>query len=152
MPSNDSIMWKRIQTLYLATATGLVISLFFCRFATDLGSTGDDAIIRYYEKTSYLLMLIMLLTAHIFAICTFKSPMLQARVSMIAALATIGFQVWLGIDYFMYNDQMTFSVTMLFPLLCSFLDFLAGRSAMIDSFTIQTVQRRKNQLKNRKRK
>ena len=144
-------MWKSIQTLYLGIATLLMAALFFCNFATIIGPDGAEVTIRYYEKTSYLLMLIMLLTAHIFAICTFKSPMLQARVSMMAALATIGFQVWLGIDYFMYHDQMTFSVTMLFPLLCSFLDFLAGRSAMIDSFTIQTVQRRKNQLKNRKR-
>ena len=137
-------MWKRIQTLYLAISTALVVALFFCRFATDLA---EGEIIRYYEKTSYLLMLIMLLTAHVFAICTYKSPMLQARVSIIAALAMLGFQIWLGIDFFLYKSQMTFSVTMLFPLLMSFLNFLAGRSAMIDGFTVQAAHRRMNQRK-----
>lgn len=140
-------MWKRIQTLYLAISTGLVVSLFFCRFGTDLTETGDDAVIMYYEYIPYLLMLIMLLTANVFAICTYKSPMLQARVSIIAALAMLGFQIWLGIDFFLYKSQMTFSVTMLFPLLMSFLNFLAGRSAMIDGFTVQAAHRRMNQRK-----
>ena len=105
-------MWNRIQTLYLAISTALVVALFFCRFATDLA---EGEIIRYYEKTSYLLMLIMLLTAHVFAICTYKSPMLQARVSIISALALIGFQIWLGVDFLMYMNDFSFSVTMLFP-------------------------------------
>ena len=140
-------MWKRIQTLYLSISTALVLSMFFCRFATDLA---DNEIIRYYEKTSYLLMLIMLLTAHVFAICTFKSPMLQARVSIISALALAGFQIWLGIDFLTYMDDFSFSVTMLFPLLAAFLDFLAGHSAMVDEFTIQAVKRRKNQKRNNK--
>ena len=140
-------MWKRIQTLYLAISTALVVALFFCRFATDLT---EGEIIRYYEKTSYLLMLIMLLTAHVFAICTYKSPMLQARVSIISALALIGFQIWLGVDFLMYMKEFSFSVTMLFPIPAAFLDFLAGHSAMVDEFTIQAVKRRKNQKKNRK--
>lgn len=140
-------MWKRIQTLYLAISTALVVALFFCRFATDLA---EGEIIRYYEKTSYLLMLIMLLTAHVFAICTYKSPMLQARVSIISALALIGFQIWLGVDFLMYMNDFSFSVTMLFPIPAAFLDFLAGHSAMVDEFTIQAVKRRKNQKKNRK--
>ena len=142
-------MWKRIQTLYLAVSTGLIISLFFCKFATQAGIDGDDAVIRYYEKTSYLLMLIMLLTAHIFAICTYKTPMLQARVSVISALALAGFQIWLGIDFLIYRNELAFSVTMLFPLLGAFLDFLAGHNAMVDEFTITAVKRRKNQKKNK---
>ena len=150
MPINDYAMWKRIQTLYLAISTALIVALFFCKFATDLGSTGDDASIWYYEKTSYLLMLIMLLTAHIFAICTYKSPMLQARVSIISALALVGFQIWLGIDFLMYMNELSFSVTMLFPLPAAFLDFLAGHSAMVDEFTIQAVKRKKNQKRNHK--
>ena len=140
-------MWKRIQTLYLAISTGLIIALFFSRFGTDLNETGDEAVIMYYEYIPYLLMLIMLLTANVFAICSFKSPMLQARISMISALAMLGFQIWLAIDFFTYQGQMTFSVTMLFPLLVTFLNFLAGRSAMIDGFTIQAAQRKINPRK-----
>ena len=144
-------MWKRIQTLYLAISTALVVSMFFCRFATDPAQTGDDAVIMYYEYIPYLLMLIMLLTANVFSICTYKSPMLQARVSMISALAMFGFQIWLGIDFFMYQDQMTFSITMLFPLLIAFLNFLAGQRAMLDAFTIQAARRKINQGKKKRK-
>ena len=106
----------------------------------------------YYEYIPYLLMLIMLLTADIFAICSFKSPMLQARISMISALVSLGFMVWLGFEFLMYKEQMVFSVTMLFPLLIAFLNFLAGRSAMLDGLTIQVARRKQNQLRNRKRR
>ena len=106
----------------------------------------------YYEYIPYLLMLIMLLTADIFAICSFKSPMLQARISMISALVSLGFMVWLGFEFLMYKEQMVFSVTMLFPLLGAFLDFMAGHNAMVDEVTITAVNRRKNQKKNRSHK
>lgn len=145
-------MWKRIQTLYLAISTGLIISLFFCRYATDLTLTGRESVIMYYEYMPYLLMLIMLLTANIFAVCSFKAPMLQARVSMISALISLGFMIWLGIEFLMYKNQMVFSVTMLFPLLIAFLDFIAGRNAMLDGFTIQAAQRRRNQARHNKKR
>lgn len=142
-------MWKRIQTLYLAISTGLTASLFFCRYATDMTLTGNESVIMYYEYIPYLLMLIMLLTADIFAICSFKSPMLQARISMISALVSLGFMVWLGFEFLMYKEQMVFSVTMLFPLLIAFLNFLAGRSAILDGLTIHVARRKQNQLRNR---
>ena len=139
-------MWKRIQILYLAISTALVVALFFCRFATDLA---DGEIIRYYEKTSYLLMLIMLLTAHVFAICTYKSPMLQARVSIISALALIGFQIWLGVDFLMYMKEFSFSVTMLFPLAAAFLDFIAARASLVDEMTVQSIRAIKTKRRKR---
>jgi hypothetical protein len=145
-------MWKRIQTLYLAISTGLIVSLFLCRYATDITLTGKEAVIMYYEYMPYLLMLIMLLTANIFAICSFKAPLLQARVSMISALVSLGFMVWLGIEFLLYRNQMIFSVTMLFPLLIAFLNFLAGRNAMVDGFTIRAAQRRRNQARNNNNK
>ena len=151
MPRNNIIMWKRIQTLYLALSTGLTASLFFCRYATDLTLTGSESVIMYYEYIPYLLMLIMLLTADVFAICSFKTPMLQARISMISALVSLGFMIWLGFEFLMYKSQMIFSVTMLFPLLIAFLNFLAGRSAMLDGFTIQVARRKRNQARNKKR-
>ena len=144
-------MLKRIQTLYLAVSTALILSMFFCKFGTIIGETGSDAVIRYYEKTAYLLMNIMLLTANIFALFNFKNPLLQGRVSLIAGMLMIGFQVWLGVDYLTYKDQMIFSVTILFPLLEAFLNIMAARSAMIDGVTVQAIHnRRKGFLKRRK--
>ena len=145
-----NIMWKRIQNLYLLVSTALIVALFFCKVGTVSGETGSDASVSYYEITSYLIMNIMLLTANILALCTLKNPLLQARVCIIAGLLMVGFQIWLAVDFFRFKDSMVFSVTMLFPLLEAFLNFMAGRNAMIDGFTVQAVQR-KNQ-KSRKTK
>ena len=60
---------------------------------------------------------------------------------IIAALLAIGFQIWLGTDYLIHKGEMTFSITILFPLLAAFLDVLAARSAMTDEMMV-AVQKR----------
>lgn len=132
-------MWKRIQTIYTAIATLLIVAMFFCRFATILGPEGSELKIMYYEKISYLIMLIMLMTAGICAVFTYKNGYLQARVCMLTALMLIGFQIWLGVDFFRFRGEMIFSVTMLFPLVAAVLNVLAARNAIVDAMTIQTA-------------
>lgn len=132
-------MWKRIQTIYTAIATLLIVAMFFCRFATILGPEGSELKIMYYEKISYLIMLIMLMTAGICAVFTYKNGYLQARVCMLTALMLIGFQIWLGVDFFRFRGEMVFSVTMLFPLVAAILNVLAARNAIVDAMTIQTA-------------
>ena len=132
-------MWQRIQTLYIAVATGLMAAMFFCNFATILGPEGDEVTIRYYEKSSYLVLMIMILAAQICAFFSFKSWFLQARVSAIAGLLLIGFQIWLGIDFFRMRNNMIFNITGVFPIAAAILDILAARAAMIDQLTLTAV-------------
>ena len=132
-------MFKRIQNLFLIISTALIASMFFCRMYTQPGIEGSDAVMRYYENIPYLLINIMLLTANIFAIFNFKNPVLQARVSVIGGLLMVAFQIWLAITFFKYKDMVIFSVTMLFPLLEAFLNFMAARSAMINGVTVQAA-------------
>lgn len=136
-------MFKRIQNLFLAASTALIIAMFFCKMYTQPGIEGSDAVMRYYENIPYLLINIMLLTANIFAIFNFKNPILQARVSVIGGLLMVAFQIWLGITFFRYQDLVIFSVSMLFPLLEAFLNFMAARSAMIDGVTVQAARNRR---------
>ena len=143
------IMWQRIQTLYLGISTALIFSMFFCTFATIIGPEGAEATIAYREKLPYLTLMVMLMTAHIAATASFKAFFLQARVSIIAGLLAIGFQIWLGIDILRNLDEMSFSVTALFPLAACILDFMAAKRSMVDEMTVQAVKsarkaRRKN--------
>lgn len=133
-------MWQRIQTLYFAIATGLVASMFFSNIATVIGPGGEELGIRYYEKTSYLVLMIMILTAQICALFSYKSRFLQARVSIISALLLIGFQIWLGIDFLRMKDEMVFNITGVFPVACAILDILATRAALIDEMTLSAVK------------
>lgn len=143
-------MWQRIQTLYLGIATALIVSMFFCRFATILGPEGTEEFIRYYEKMPFLVLLIMLTAAHISAIGSYKMFILQARVAMISGLLALGFQIWLVYDFFCYKDVMTFSITMLFPGVAAFLDIIAAKAAMVDEATMAGIKAIKKIKKNRK--
>lgn len=133
-------MWHRIQTILLGISSILIVSMFFFNFVTIAGPDGTEIHIRYYEKMPYLVLMIMLTSAHVAAAGCFKSPILQARVAIIAALLSIGFQAWIGLDVITNRHDMSFSFTALFPLIVSFLDFIAARAAMVDGFTYTAVK------------
>lgn len=133
-------MWQKIQTLYIGIATALTVSMFFSRMATIIGPEGSELVIRYYEKVPYLVMLIMLLTAGICAIFSYKSRLLQARVCILTALMLLGFQIWLGIDFLRFRNDMVFSITLLFPLVSSALNIIAARGNLVDEMTLQAVK------------
>ena len=82
----------------------------------------------------------MLITAHIAATASFKVPFLQARVAMIAALMSLGFQIWLGVDILRYMNEMTFHLTALFPLAAAALNFMAAKRALVEEMTIKAVK------------
>jgi len=144
-------MWQRIQTLYLAIATGLAASMFFCNLAEIIGQGGEILEIRYYEKTAYLVLMIMILTAQICALFSFKARFLQARVCMISSLLLIGFQIWLGIDFIRMKNDMVFNISGVFPIAAAILDILAARAAMIDELTITAIGSARKARKARRR-
>ena len=137
-------MWKRIQTLYLGTSTALILSMFFCKFATIIGPAGEELSIGYHEKLPYLVMLIMLFTAQVAATASFKVPFLQARVAMIASLMSLGFQIWLTVDIIRFFNEMTFHITALFPLASAVLNFMAAKRALVEEMTITAVKSMKS--------
>lgn len=144
-------MWQRIQTLYLGISTALIFSMFFCTFATIIGPAGEELTIGYYEKLPYLVMLIMLFTAHVAATASFKAFFLQARVAMIAALMSVGFQIWLTIDLIRFHDEMTFSLTFIFPFAAAILDVMAAKRSLVDEMTITAVKSVKSSRRKRKK-
>jgi hypothetical protein len=124
--------------------------MFFCIFATIIGPDGAEVTIAYREKMPYLVLLIMLITAHIAATASYKTFFLQARVSIIAGLLAFGFQTWIGIDILRNMDDMSFSFTALFPLAAGALDFMAAKRSMVDEMTVTAVQSARKARKKRK--
>ena len=122
--------------------------MFFCRFATIIGPDGTEEVIRFYEKMPFLVLLIMLATAHIAATASYKTFFLQARVSVIAGLLALGFQTWIIVDCIRFWNGMSFSVAVLFPSAAAFLDFMSAKKSMVDEMTVQAI---KGIRKNRKK-
>lgn len=141
------IMWKSIQTLYLSIATVLMAALFFCSFATIIGPDGTEITIRYYEKTPYLVLMIMTLTAHVCAVFSYKLRFLQARVCIITALLALGMQIWFFMDFMKFRHDMVFSITMVFPLVMTILDVMAARNSLVDEMTVSAVKSVRKSLK-----
>lgn len=121
--------------------------MFFCDFATIIGPNGVEAVIAYREKLPYLVLMIMLLTAHIAATASFKAFFLQARVSVIAGLLALGYQAWIAIDILRNMNEMTFSFTAIFPLAAAIMDLMAAKRSMVDELTVQTIRQARKMRK-----
>ena len=142
-------MWKSIQTLYLGISTVLMAVLFFCNFATIVGPDGTELSIRYYEKTPYLVLMIMTLTAHVCAVFSYKLKFLQARVCIITALLALGMQTWFFMDFLKFRHDMVFSITMTFPIVMTILDVMAARNSLVDEMTVSAARSVRKTLKRR---
>ena len=121
--------------------------MFFSRLATIIGPGGEELDIMYFEKLPYIVMLIMLLTAGICAVFCHKFPLLQARVCVLSALMLLGFQLWLGVDFIRFHNDMVFSITLIFPIVGAILNIMAARKALIDGMTLQAVKSLKKSRK-----
>lgn len=143
-------MWQRIQTLYLAVATALLTSMFFCKFATILGPDGVETTIRYFEKVPYLVLLAVALAGNAFSLFAFKIRIPQMRVATVVALILLAFQIWIIVDVVRGWNEMVFSVTALFPLVAMVLDILAARNIMLDEAMVQSASRLRASKRRRK--
>ena len=134
-------MWQRIQTLYLALATALLSSMYFCKFATIVGPEGSELNIMYWEKIPYLVLLTLCAAGNLFSLFAFKIRMPQMRVATASAILLLAFQCWIVVDFASLWNEMTFSVTALFPLVAAILDILAARSILLDEAMVQSSAR-----------
>lgn len=144
-------MWQRLQTLYLGLACALLGALFFSKLATIVGADGATETVGFCDKKGYLFCLIMVFTANMLALLTFKVRMLQMRVCILSALMLLGFQIWIGVDFFNMKGQMVYSLTAVYPLVSSILDVLAARSVFMDEAMVRESNRLRRKKKNRKR-
>ena len=140
-------MWQRVQTLYLAIATGLVVALFFSTMAVAIGSDGALAPIKYTESTPFLCLMIGILVVNFLALVTFKSRVLQYRLTVLVSLLLIGFQAWLAVRYFTAPDGIVFKFTAVFPIVAAIFDILAARGILSDQLMVESFSRLRSKKK-----
>ena len=146
------IMWQRIQTLYLAIATGLAVALFFCVKAFSLGPGGVHAEeFKYIQFIPYLVLLIVITILQLIALFTFNVRVLQMRTAVLAGILLVALQAWLAVDYFATSDTLIFKWTTIFPLVAAICDFLAARYIFRDQLLVESITRLRSRKKNHKR-
>ena len=135
-------MWQRIQTLYLAIATGLIISMFFTLKAVIPASDGGIAeSFRYVSYWPYLILLVVITILDILALTGWKFRIFQMRTAILAALVTLALQAWLAVDYFTAAEGLVFRVTAIFPIVAVILDLLAARKIYADQLLVESMSR-----------
>ena len=141
-------MWQRIQTLYLAIATGLVVTLFFCVKSFMMGPGGSHIEeVKYISFIPYAILLAIATILQVIALLTFSVRVLQMRTAVLSALILLGLQGWLVFDYLTAADGVLFRWTAILPLLAAILDFMAARRILRDQLLVESISR----LRSRKR-
>ena len=144
-------MWQRLQTLYLALATGLVVTLFFSLKSFTIGPGGAHAEeLTYVQFFPYLILLILITLLQVMAIVTFKARLLQMRTASLAGILLIALQAWLTLDNFTADDIWVFSWTAVFPVVAAICDFLAARRIFSDQLVVESLSHLRSRKKNRK--
>ena len=132
-------MWQRVQTLYLAISTILIAVMLFSNEAVCLGSDGAVAdAIRFTDKVSHLIMLIIILLLNFMALTIVKHRVFQMRTAVLAAIITLALQIWIVLDYFSIHEVYVFKLPAIFPLVCIILDVLAARAILADQLLVES--------------
>ncbi len=134
-------MWQRLQTLYLAISFGLALALCF---GTAYRVTDPDGMVSvsYWQlQKPYLGILLGILAGLVgLALVSFKSLILQMRLSTLGGIVALGMQAWLAWMYFTWEGPV-FCWTVIFPLIISICNFLAARSCFQDQLMVESAMR-----------
>ena len=144
-------MWQRIQTLYLALATGLMAAMLFSLKAVVPGADGEFIQeIKYTAYVPYLILLIVIVLLDFLALTAFRFRVFQMRTAVLAAIITLALQAWIAVDYFTAEDSLVFRLTAVFPIVAFIFDLLAARGIASDIMVAESVNHLRTKKKNRK--
>ena len=144
-------MWQRIQTLYLALATGLMAAMLFSLKAVVPGADGEFVQeIKYTAYVPYLILLIVIVLLDFLALTAFRFRVFQMRTAVLAAIITFALQAWIAVDYFTADDSLVFRLTAVFPIVAIICDLLAARGIASDIMVVESFNHLRTKKKNRK--
>ena len=113
--------------------------MLFSNEAVCLGSDGAVAdAIRFTDKVSHLIMLIIILLLNFMALTIVKHRVFQMRTAVLAAIITLALQIWIVLDYFSIHEVYVFKLPAIFPVVCIILDVLAARAILADQLLVES--------------
>ena len=140
-------MWQRQQTLYLLISAALVLAMCFGTAYRVADPDGLVSVSYWQLQKPYFGILLGILTGVILlALITFKSLILQMRLSSLGGIIALGMQAWLAWMYFTFEGPV-FSITAILPLVICVCNFLAARGCFQDQLMVESAQRLRNRRK-----
>ena len=145
-------MWQRQQTLYLLISAIMVAVLCFS-FAYRIANPDGMLEVSYWQlqKPYFGILLGILAGLVLLALVTFKSLILQMRLSSLGGIVALGMQAWLAWMYFTFQGPV-FKWTVIFPLVICISNLLAARGCFQDQLMVESAYRvRERRKRNRKK-
>ncbi|MFY9151627.1 MAG: DUF4293 domain-containing protein [Prolixibacteraceae bacterium] len=145
-------MIQRIQTLYLLVSAILIALLFALPFA----EIAKDGVVYLFNFKGILLdgvlkengiaisiLIGIILALHGFAMLSFKNRVRQLRVIIFSILLLIGlFGLFFFFTYYSFSGaEISFKISMVFPIIAIILDYLAIRAIGKDEALIRSIDR-----------
>ena len=144
-------MWQRMQTLYLALASGLIAVMLCSLKAVVPGADGSFVQeIKYTAYVPYLILLIVIVLLDFLALTAFRFRVFPMRTAVLAAIITLALQAWIAVDSFTADDSLVFRFTAVFPLIAFIFNLLAARGIASDIMVAESVNHLRTKKKNRK--
>lgn len=145
-------MIQRIQTVYLAISTILLVLLFFIPFAeiakdgiiylfNYMGISSDGALKNNGFFLSFLIGALVIL--HGIVILDYKNRVRQIRLLVLAIiLLLVLFGMFFFFTHYTFGDaQVSYKVSVFFPLIAVILDYMAIRAIGKDEALIRSIDR-----------
>jgi len=147
-------MWQRIQTLYLAISTVLIVLMFFMDKAVIPSGTPGEFIeeFRFTAYVPYLILVIIISLLDLLALTSYKFRVFQMRTAILSSLITLALQIWIGIDYFTADSNVVFKTPSIFPIVSIICNLLAAKGIYSDELMVTAYSHFRTDRKNRKRK
>ena len=142
------VMIQRIQTLFLAIAAGLLISMFFVPMVRFTGSDTTIPFVAVAMAKGFTLTTIFQIVCAVLSVVTiftYKNRIRQIRLCNLNTLILISYQVILAIYFFQRNTKLgedaLFTVPCIFPICAAILTFIAMRYIARDEALVMASTR-----------
>ena len=151
MAAKKIYMLQRVQTLYILSATILIITLLFKHFMYVLDpASGERIAVQFTDYTPFLALTIGSLAVSLFTFLLFTSRVLQIRCCTYNIILLLAYQGWLVWVFLGRQPGEYFTIYCLFPIIAAILLFIAIRYLARDEALVQASNSLRKIQKNRK--
>ncbi len=133
--TKEDFTWKRIQTVFIVIAAGLLVSMLACNMCHTIIPKGDDAdVIKFTDRYQF-----MVFSFTTFALCTviigyYKQRIIQMRLCILNSIMLFFYQLWILFEFFLkkydgvsLHDEYALTVAAVFPAIAIILLLVAAK-------------------------
>ena len=128
-------MWQRVQTLYFAIVSAILLTLVFGNAGVDYSDPQTIEKVRYISKLPYAIFIFISLVANIIALFSWGHRSLQIRAAAGSAVLILALQIWLAVKEFV------FSWTAILPIIAFVFEILAIKGVFADELLVRSASR-----------